>query len=276
MRDRAMRLVDGWRIATHESGEGTPVLLLHGFGIDHRSLLLTFGPVFERRAGYRRLHVDLPGFGESPASPAIDSSDAMLEVVLALIDEVIGDERFLLVGQSWGGYLARGVVARRPAQVAGLALSIPVVIADHADREVPEHTILAEEPGVLDGVDPADADAFREMAVTVDSSAWMYFRDSILPAVAAADADALERIGDRYSFQADVDATGPPFEGPSLIVVGRQDSVVGYRDAFRRLLERYPRSTLAVLDSAGHNLEGERTALLLALVDDWLDRVERA
>jgi pimeloyl-ACP methyl ester carboxylesterase len=271
-----MRLVDGWRIATHESGEGTPVLFLHGFGIDHRSLLLTFGPVFERRAGYRRLHVDLPGFGESPTSPAIDSSDAMLEVVLALIDEVIGDERFLLVGQSWGGYLARGVVARRAGQVAGVALIIPVVIANHADREVPEHAIVAEEPGVLDDVDLADVEAYREMGAVVDPASWAYFRDSILPALAAADSETLERIGERYAFQTDVDAAGPPFEGASLIVVGRQDSVVGYRDAFRRLLERYPRSTLAVLDSAGHNLEGERTALLLALVDDWLDRVERA
>jgi pimeloyl-ACP methyl ester carboxylesterase len=122
MPDRAMRLVNGRPIATHETGEGTPVLFLHGFGIDHRSLLLTLGPVFERRRGYRRLHVDLPGFGESPADSTIDSSDAMLEVVLALIDEVIGDERFLLVGQSWGGYLARGVVARRAGQVAGVAL----------------------------------------------------------------------------------------------------------------------------------------------------------
>ena len=270
-----MRLVDGRPIAIHETGVGVPVLFLHGFGIDHRSLLLALGPLFERRAGYRRLHVDLPGFGESPADPAIDSSDSMLEVVLALIDEAIGDERFLLVGQSWGAYLARGVVARRAGQVAGVALIIPVVIANHADREVPEHAIVAEEPGVLDGVDLADAEAYREMGAVIDPGSWAYFRDTILPALAAADSDTLERIGERYSLQTDVDASGPPFGGPGLIVAGRQDPVVGYRDAVRSLLERYPRSTFAVLDAAGHNLEGERTVLLSALVEDWLDRVER-
>jgi pimeloyl-ACP methyl ester carboxylesterase len=41
------------------------------------------------------------------------------------------------------------------------------------------------------------------------------------------------------------------------------------------MLERFPRSTFAVLDAAGHYLEGERPGLLATLVQDWLDRVER-
>ena len=92
--------------------------------------------------------------------------------------------------------------------------------------------------------------------------------------MAMADTDALERIGERYAFASGVDAGGDPFTGPSLIVCGRQDSVVGWRDALR-LPDRFPRATFAVLDTAGHNLEGERPDLLRELVDDWLDRVER-
>ena len=87
----AMRLIGGRPVAIHEMGEGIPILFLHGFGIDHRSLLVSVGPVFERRPGYRRLHVDLPGFGASPADPSIDSSDAAADFVLELIDAVIGD-----------------------------------------------------------------------------------------------------------------------------------------------------------------------------------------
>ena len=268
-----MPSVGGRSIAITELGPGTPVLMLHGFGNDHRSLLYALEPVFERRPGYRRIHVDLPGFGASPADPAIDSSDAMVEFVLELIDEVIGVERFLLVGQSWGAYLARSVVARRRPQVIGVALVIPVVVARHADRDVPAHRILLEEPGVLEGVGPIAAAAFREGAVIIDPASWDYFRTTIQPSMAVADEDVLERIGARYAFANDVDSLGAPFDGPSLIVAGRQDSVVGYRDA-QRLLERFPRSTFAVLDVAGHNLEGERTGLLRALVDDWLDRVE--
>jgi len=56
-----------------------------------------------------------------------------------------------------------------------------------------------------------------------------------------------------------------------LIVAGRGDSTVGYSDA-TELIERYPRATLAVIESAGHALIHERPELLAALVGDWLDR----
>ena len=84
----------------------------------------------------------------------------------------------------------------------------------------------------------------------------------------------MERIESAYAFADDVDRAGDPFPGPSLIVVGRQDSVVGYRDALG-ILERFPRAMFAIVDAAGHNLAGERPRLLAGLVDDWLDRVEQ-
>lgn len=270
----AMRLVGGRPVAIHEMGEGVPILFLHGFGVDHQSLLASVGPVFERRPGYRRLHVDLPGFGASPADPSIDSSDAVVDFVLELIDSVIGDERFLLVGQSWGAYLARAVVAERRDHVLGVALDIPVVIATHADRDVSPAVILRDEPGILDGVGPVDAAEFRQVAVIIDGPAWDSFATTVLQPEAAADDPTVERISQRYAFTTDVDAIGEPFDRPSLIVVGRQDSVVGYRDALR-LIDRFPRATFAVLDAAGHLLEGERPALFAALIDDWIERVER-
>ena len=57
-----------------------------------------------------------------------------------------------------------------------------------------------------------------------------------------------------------------------MIVAGRQDWIVGYRDQWR-LVERYPAATFAVLDVAGHNLQFERPELFGALLRDWLDRV---
>src|SRR5262245_63806995 len=100
-----MRLVGGRSVAMTELGAGSPVLFLHGFPIDHRGMLVSLGPVFERRPRYRRLHVDLPGFGSSPADPAIDSSDAMVYLVLEPVDEVFGDEPFLLVVDTCCAYL---------------------------------------------------------------------------------------------------------------------------------------------------------------------------
>ena len=269
------RSIDGHAINVHDIGDGVPVLMLHGFGDDHRSLLFSVGPVFERRPGFRRIHVDLPGFGASPAHPAIDSSDAMVDFVLRLIDALIGDAPMLLVAESWGAYLARGVVARRPEQVLGVALVIPVVVAERTRRDLPPATLLYEDPSVLDGVGPVDAATMRDSAVSIDDEAWEYARAAVLPAIAIVDEAAQERIDERYDFSSDVDEIGAPFPRPSLIVTGRQDSVVGYRDALR-LIERFPRATFAVLDLAGHGLGGERPRLWRELVDDWLDRVERS
>lgn len=261
--------------------------MLHGFPLDRRSLSRSLGPLFERRAGYRRYHVDLPGFGASPGAMEIASSDDMVDFVDGLIAELIGDAPMLVVGESWGAYLARAVVARRAGQVAGVALICPVIIATHAERDVPPPRLLHEAAEVFgetaanvddhaaaEPVDPAVVAAFRESAVRVDRHAWEFWRSAIQPALGAADPDATARIENRYAFERDVDVVGPPFEGPSLILVGRQDAVVGFRDALR-LVARFPRSTFAIVDEAGHNLSGERPRLLEALMDDWLDRVER-
>jgi pimeloyl-ACP methyl ester carboxylesterase len=67
---------------------------------------------------------------------------------------------------------------------------------------------------------------------------------------------------------------GPPYDGPTLVVAGRQDSTVGYAAA-ADLLDYYPRATLAVLDGTGHALPHEQPDLLASLIDDWLIRVAR-
>ena len=131
--DRPTRLVGGRPIAIREIGEGTPSCSCTASGSTTPACSRASDRCSSGRPGYRRLHVDLPGFGASPADPSIDSSDAAVDFVLELIDAVIGDEPFLLVGQSWGAYLARAVVAERRDRVLGVALDIPVIIATHAD-----------------------------------------------------------------------------------------------------------------------------------------------
>jgi hypothetical protein len=45
---------------------------------------------------------------------------------------------------------------------------------------------------------------------------------------------------ENYAFSFPVDRLSEPFQGPSLILTGRQDAGVGYRDAWA-FLEQYPR-----------------------------------
>ena len=67
----------------------------------------------------------------------------------------------------------------------------------------------------------------------------------------------------------------PPFEGPALILTGREDHLVGYRDQ-AALLEHYPRATYAALDAAGHNVNLDQPEVAEALVRAWAVQVGRA
>ena len=98
-------------VAVHyiEHGSGMPVVALHGSYSALQEVEGFLEPVFRHRSGFRRIYLDLPGMGDTPAPARIRSSNDVLDLVLGFVDAVIGDEAFLVVGHSAGGYLARGV-----------------------------------------------------------------------------------------------------------------------------------------------------------------------
>ncbi|MEU0493715.1 alpha/beta hydrolase [Nocardiopsis sp. NPDC006139] len=253
-----------------ERGSGTPVVLLHGFGVDHR-LLLPLDPVFEAQGGWRRLYVDLPGTAGTPAGAAAGTED----VVAAVEDEIgrrLGSEPFALVGNSFGGMVARRVAHDLRPRVLGLAVLAAVFVADHAERDVPARTVLVEDPAAVAGLGGAGGE-YAEMAVVQSADNARAFAEHALPGLRSADGAALERIARRYALDREPEEEAPePFTRPSLFVTGRQDQVVGYRDAWARV-EHYPRAAFAVLDAAGHNVHLDRSALVAALVADWLRRM---
>lgn len=65
---------------------------------------------------------------------------------------------------------------------------------------------------------------------------------------------------------------GEKFYGPTLMLLGRQDSVVGYKDAWS-ILENFLGATFAMIDMAAHNLQIEQEKIFNTLVTDWIKRV---
>jgi pimeloyl-ACP methyl ester carboxylesterase len=113
---------------------------------------------------------------------------------------------------------------------------------------------------------------FRSFAVVQTPKTFKRTLKEILPGLKTADNKFLGRLqAHGYAFTFDVDIR--VFEKPTLILVGRQDSMVGYQDAWN-ILEKYPHATYAVLDQAGHNLQIENEHLFKALVEEWLNRIE--
>jgi pimeloyl-ACP methyl ester carboxylesterase len=242
-----------------EHGTGLPVLVLHGAGVDHREAEACFEPALGGVGGLRRVYPDLPGMGRTAAPATLRSADDVLDVLLAFADEVTGGAPYLLVGHSAGAYYALAMAARRPAQVAGLALVCPLL---SGVRDVPEHRVIA-------GTGDLGNDEFRSYFVVQTPEMLDRYERLIAPAAALVDQAALERIGKRWELTA-----APAYPGPTVIVAGRRDSTVGYAAAVD-LLGEHPRASLVVVDEAGHALPHERPELLRFLLVEWLVRVER-
>jgi pimeloyl-ACP methyl ester carboxylesterase len=256
-------------------GTGTPLILLHGFSCDHRQMEGCLEPLFAKLHGWRRIYLDLPGMGQTPGREWIKNSDNMLDVVVDFIDAVLPEQRFLLAGYSYGGYLARGVLLRKFDLIEGIALLCPGIIADRSRRTVPSRSVIVENPQMLSMLAPADAEEFDAVSVVQDHSTWQRFRDEVLSGAGIADQPFLARLRQHLDYSFDVDHLSQPFTKPAVLVAGRQDASVGYQDAWH-ILENYPRATFAVLDRAGHNLPIEQPHLVHALIGEWLDRVREA
>jgi pimeloyl-ACP methyl ester carboxylesterase len=243
-----------------EHGTGVPLVALHGSGVDHREVEAAVEAVVP--AGYRRIYPDLPGMGRSSAE-GLNGND---DVVRRLCDflEHLAAGPVLLLGHSYGAYLARGVAAQRPAAVLGLALLCPTA---ERSRDVPEHRVVRQDADAYSELEAEQRAGYDEYFVVRTAATARRYRDHVLPGTTTVDQAALERIF--AGWKVDVGAT--PFAAPTLIVAGRRDSFVGYADAVA-LVEHYPHATLAVVEDAGHALMHERPDLLAALLLDWLGR----
>ena len=118
-------------LAYARRGKGTPLVLLHGFPLDHHlwddvSSLLedTFDLILP----------DLRGFGESTTLDAPYTMDDYASDIAGLLDQ-LGIQKAAVAGHSMGGYVALAFARLYPERVSGLALVSSQVLADPPDRK---------------------------------------------------------------------------------------------------------------------------------------------
>jgi len=109
-----------------DTGDGPPVVLLHGLTATHRYVVM--GSKALERAGHRVIAFDARGHGASPPAASYAYPDLAADL-LALLD-THGLERAVLAGASMGAHTALRLALDAPARVAGLVLITP---ASHPD-----------------------------------------------------------------------------------------------------------------------------------------------
>src|SRR3954451_9398775 len=106
------------------SGEGHPVVLLHGLTATHRYVVM--GSKSLQRGGHDVLAYDARGHGASDPAPSPDAYtyEELAGDLLAVLDEA-GMARAGLAGASMGAHTAVRVALEHPDRVAGLVIVTP-------------------------------------------------------------------------------------------------------------------------------------------------------
>ena len=147
----AMRtvLVRDVPVAFCERGVGRPVVMIHGWQGDHRYMAADLEPVFADAPQWRRVYLDLPGHGRTPAPESLGSQAQVVAVLIDAIGMILGRERFAVAGNSYGGYLALGLVRAMPQRLLGAALLVPDLPAPDGSRETPGHVTIVEDAAAM-------------------------------------------------------------------------------------------------------------------------------
>lgn len=264
------------KVYYEELGEGKPILIIHGLTCSMELMKGCIEPIFKKMSDYKRIYVDLLGMGKSNnCSLEYASSDKILDMLLSFIKEKI-NEKFLLIGESYGGYLSRGIVSKYYKNIDGLMLLCPMIIPDDSKRTLPDGNLKFHDEGFLEKLDKNKRELFAEYMIIANEKLYKRFEKEVISGIEQANNDFIEKLRKNYSFTFNVDGEIKKikFSKPSLFIAGRQDNAVGYHDLYN-LLEDYPRASLVILDVAGHNLQIEQEEVFNTLFLNWLERVEK-
>lgn len=231
--------VNGIRLAYERRGTGAPLVLLHGYPLDHHlwedvaSLLVdTFDLIIP----------DLRGFGESSTVDSFYTMEDIASDIAALLDH-LEIQKAAIVGHSMGGYVALAFARLYPERVSGLGLVSSHVLADAPDRKEGRYKSAAEvaDKGIGSVV------AAMTPKFTSNPELQQFARESMERQQPAAYIGALKAMAER------VDST-PLFSSlqiPVVLVHGDADQLIPI-DRAREVKAALPNAYLVEINGAGH------------------------
>ncbi|MSP60159.1 MAG: alpha/beta fold hydrolase [Myxococcales bacterium] len=258
------------RLFVHRSGQGAPLVLLHGFLVSHWYFRPVIAPLAER---FEVIALDLPGHGESDNPPPDRFGydfPAMADLVVAALD-ALGVGKVRLYGHSMGGGIALTLAARHPDRVERLLLEDPAVY--------PLPISLEGRLALLPGIGPF---LFKNVYRRSDLRKHLRnaYRDPTLGTEELIDYfwERFNRAGARAAYYATLkylgslaDNTGDPgrITAPTLIAWGEEDRIIPLAHG-KRLARQIPGARLEVIPACGHSPHEERPDELLRVALPFL------
>lgn len=254
---------DTLHVETAGPADGTPLLLLHGWG----SSAQLMRPLAEALSNaYRVVNVDLPGHGHSPPPPEPWGVPEHAALVEALIDTQMGGGPVTIIGHSNGGRIAL-YMASSPdyaPRIDRLVLISPSGIA-------PERSWTTQ---LRAGVAKTLKAPFEQLPAPLRAPAMDWLRHSLVwRALGSSDYNALDGVM-RATFvktvNHHVDDRVHRIAVPTLLFWGDEDTAVSRRQ-MDTLEDAIDDAGLVVLDGAGHYGHLDAPTTVIAATRHFLD-----
>jgi len=231
-------------IAVEVSGEGDPVLCIHGLGGSSN----TWTPVLAGFDGFKVIRVDLPGSARSDVLASGLGIQGFVDAVVDVLQQ-LNVHSAHVAAHSMGTIVAQHLAAQHPHRVNSLALFGPLVCPPDAGRSgIRARARLARE-GVT---------GMQQIADTIVAGATSRETKVAHPAVLALVRESVMRQpaeGYAQSCEALADAESAPLEEivvPTLLVTGDQDSVAPEAAVNAMALRLKHAADVIVLHGCGH------------------------
>lgn len=264
-------------IAFHVVGEGsgTPIMLINGGpGFDHQ--YLHWAPVWERLGQTHPIvFFDQPGTGQSYPIGAADTVtvEDCLDGIRAIQSE-LGVDRIIVMGHSWGGYLAMAFALEYPDATEAVVL-IDSAAPNLTDTEFNFAPLfpdsLARGASPRSDPDGARKDLRRHLAMSFYSPSVRQVVTRDFPGIPVNSRQASQLSKDALAH--DLWPRLSELSQPVLVGTGRFDGNIAPRSAWR-IHEAIPGSQWVVWERSGHYPMIEQPDEFVRAISDFLeDRV---
>jgi len=264
-----IQYVDDQMIYYDVKGEGLPLIILHGLYLDSITMINAIEESSISSSGFKRIYIDMPGMGQSPAHSLENNSDTILELLTKLIEKLVANRAFIIMGYSYGGYIARGIAKKFMNQVIGEVLICPVVVPQLSERKVASIAHQDIDRKFFDSLPPLKQEELLERMVVINERTYRRSEVDFLRAKALANPGFLKTLFSGKYASDYIEQDHRIHNHKTLFLLGYQDTSVGYQDVLD-LLIYYPHANVNILTDASHSFFLEHPSQFEAIISAWL------